>query len=137
MNLLTKKNVSVFIFLSLIVLLSYGKMLSFLYTTFLGRSILLGFVLATSHCNKILGILSVSAIIIVYKFKFIKFLSQEGLTNRSHVSKKKEGFEGIDFFGKELNILKGTQSKNVVPSNVNKNTDNVLAYDGNQFTANA
>jgi hypothetical protein len=69
--MIKQNSISVFLSLFLVILLSQSKMFNFLIDTYLGRILLLVFIIVISYLNKILGVVSVLFIIILFnQYKF-------------------------------------------------------------------
>lgn len=80
-NFVSKNNIGVFATLFLIILLSQSRLFNFLIDTFLGRIVLIIFILGISYTNKILGIVSVLFIIIMFNQSNLGYL--EGFTDET------------------------------------------------------
>jgi len=65
-NLVSKKNIGVVLSLLLVMLLSQSKIFNFLLVTALGRFLLIILILALAYINKILGVVSVLAVVIIF-----------------------------------------------------------------------
>ena len=78
-NFVSKNNIGIFSTLFLIILLSQSRLFNFLIDTFLGRIVLIIFILGISYTNKILGVVSVLFIIIMFNQSNLGYL--EGFTN--------------------------------------------------------
>ena len=81
-NIIKQNSISVFLSLFLVILLSQSKMFNFLIDTYLGRILLLVFIIVISYLNKILGVVSVLFIIILfnqYKFGIEGFVANNAI----------------------------------------------------------
>jgi hypothetical protein len=78
-NFVSKNNIGVFATLLFVILLSQSRLFDFLIDTFLGRIILIIFILGISYTNKFLGIFAVLFIIIMFNQSSLGYT--EGFTN--------------------------------------------------------
>lgn len=83
-QLINKRNVTIFTMLVLVILLSQSRFFDFLTETPIGRLVLLATIIFIAHTNKILGLLTVLAVIIAF--------SQH--TNMVRAYNFYEGFDG-------------------------------------------
>ena len=80
-NFVSKNNIGVFATLFLVILLTQARLFDFLIDTFLGRIILIIFILGISYTNKILGVVAVLFIIIMFNQSSLGYL--EGFTDET------------------------------------------------------
>jgi len=78
-NFVSKNNIGVFATLLFVILLSQSRLFDFLIDTFLGRIILIIFILGISYTNKFLGIFAVLFIIIMFNQSSLGYT--EGFTS--------------------------------------------------------
>jgi len=127
-----KKNaIGCVVFLLLIVSLSQSRLLDFVFETYLGRTILVTFILFISYTNHILGIVTVFFIILLFNHSHLSLL--EGMESKTNGKKLvdtakikmdtmvKSSKEGTNLKEVETNLLKG-KSSNTIP--VQKSTSN-------------
>ena len=89
LKLVSKNNMGVVITLILVILLSQSRFFDFLIDTYLGRIVLLAFVILIAYTNKILGLVAVLFIII-------------GFNNKMNIVHSYNFFEGFDVSGNSI-----------------------------------
>ena len=146
--------------LLLVILLCQSKIFNFLIDTFLGKIILIAFIIYLSFLHKILGVVVILFIIIIFNNN-ISFT--EGMVNNSNsndISKKNNkkknnienklndkledspndnNIEGFDVIGVENNIKRGKESNSIPVDPFMGVSNNVLPFEGStlveSFTA--
>jgi hypothetical protein len=89
-KLLSKKNIGVVSTLFLIILLTQSRVFDFLLNTYLGRLLLILFILGISYCHKIFGVIAILFIIIIFNqnFTFIEGLETSETSETSKIEQK-------------------------------------------------
>ena len=162
LKFISKNNVGYFAALFLVILLSQAKVFNFLIDTFLGRSLLMLFILLVAYTNQILGTIVVFIIIIMVSGSDIGYLEgfetdvsgnitggasdnkeppatpakdkKEKPVHDSSSKEPVEATEGFDIIGKERYIQKGKQSNQIPVNDSMKITKNVLPYETGLLT---
>jgi hypothetical protein len=139
----------------LIVILSQSRTFNLLFDTYLGRIILVLFILVISYTNKILGIVSVLLIVIMFNNSLENINYFESFTNnitekdsnpKKDPNLKKDlnpnptqtqtqpnnliAQEGFDLIGKEDVMRKSKQSNTVPVNNLSRSSDNAEPFTG-------
>jgi hypothetical protein len=150
---ISKNKVGYFAALFLVVLLSQSRVFNFLIDTFLGRSLLILFILLIAYTNQILGTVVVFIIIIIFSGTNIGYLegfgtdaSGNGLEEPSEKDKKQSPLdntesnatipatEGFDISSKERYIQNGKQSNQIPVNDSMRITKNVLPFESGILT---
>ena len=114
-KLVSKKNVGIFITLILVILLCVSKFFNFMTDTYLGRLVLLLFVILISYTHKMLGLLAVLFVIIAFNY-------HNGNTVQAY-----NYYEGFDGSGNTVDVS-GNVGSNIVQDKISilKSKEDIL-----------
>lgn len=85
-SIVSKQNMGVVVFLLLVIIISQGHLLDFLFYTTLGRAFFILLLLIVGYLNKILGVFTVLLAILLINNRENHFQYFEGITDMSHTS---------------------------------------------------
>lgn len=85
-SIVSKQNMGVVVFLLLVIIISQGHLLDFLFYTTLGRAFFILLLLIVGYLNKVLGVFTVLLAILLINNRENHFQYFEGITDMAHTS---------------------------------------------------
>jgi hypothetical protein len=145
-----KKYVGTIAVFILVILLSQARFFNVLFDTYLGRLLLVAFILLIAYTNKMLGLVSVLLVIVAFNYNrdnmVYAYNQYEGFTSagtsetnaskKPTITVKTSSVEGFCMTDRESTILKGKQSNSVpVFNNSREQSDDIDPSDKSVFTS--
>jgi hypothetical protein len=154
LKLNSKKSTGIIVTFILVILLTQSKIFNFIFDTYLGRIVLLAFIILIAYLNKYSGLIAVLFIVILFNHNTASRVHSynyfEGFKNNetkviqdksipeltaNPTPKEVKSREGFNMIDRETNILRGKQSNTVPVFNHSKEqSEDVSPSDKSVFT---